>query len=397
MVGPIPGAHDAGKSGGLEKPELSNLRHSTKVVPAALPCTGLSRSWEGTKGRPNRIRPIAEVRLGRKDDAVEHAWSAGKVLALSGGYWRTFALHAGVELELFTHLGDDALDGDVLAERLGVDERGLTALLNGLTSMGLLVRRGRAYANAPDAKPYLIRGAPEFVGDMILHHRHLVPAWSRLTQAVQTGRPVRDRPRSSEEREYFLRGMAVSARYIAPQLTPQIDLTGRRHLLDLGGGPGTYAAHFCLENPKLRATVFDLPDSEPVVRETIERFDLADRVGFQPGDYHADPIRGQYDVAWLSHILHGEGPEACGRIVRRAVSALKPGGILLIHEFILDDSLDGPLFPALFSLNMLVNTPAGRAYSEAQLRGMLTRGGMRDVKRLAFKGPNQSGILQSQL
>lgn len=327
---------------------------------------------------------------------MEQTWNAGKLLGLSGGYWSAFTLHAGVALDLFTHLGDDALEGEVLAERLGVDVRGLTALLNGLKAMHLLVRKGSAYANVPDVKPFLIRGTPEYVGDMILHHWNLVPAWSRLTQAVRTGRPARDRKRSSEEREHFLRGMAVSALRIAPQVVRQLDLKEKRRLLDLGGGPGTYAAHFCLKNPDLEATVFDLPGSEPVARETFEHFDLVDRLSFQPGDYHTDPIRGRYDVAWLSHILHAEGPEACRRILHRAASALEPDGSLLIHEFILDDSMDRPLFPALFSLNMLVNTPEGRAYSEAQLRDMLTHEGLRDVKRLDFKGPNSSGIIMGR-
>ena len=50
---------------------------------------------------------------------------------------------------------------------------------------------------------------------------------------------------------------------LAPVLVPKIDLSNRRHLLDLGGGPGTYAIHFCLNNPQLKATVYDLPTTRP--------------------------------------------------------------------------------------------------------------------------------------
>jgi len=39
----------------------------------------------------------------------------------------------------------------------------------------------------------------------------------------------------------------------------------------------------------------------------------------------------------------------------------------MVQEFILDDTMDGPLFPALFSLNMLLGTPQGRSYSQKQL------------------------------
>jgi SAM-dependent methyltransferase len=172
-----------------------------------------------------------------------------------------------------------------------------------------------------------------------------------------------------------------------------IDLGSRSRCLDLGGGPGTYAIHFCLKNPGLTATVFDLPTTRPFAEQTIARFGLSDRIAFADGNYLDDEIPGRYDVAWLSHILHAEGFDDCLKIIRKAVSALQPGGIVIIHEFILNDAMDGPLFPALFSLNMLQGTEAGRAYSERQLTGMLTAAGVHDVRRVPIQTPNDSGIL----
>jgi len=55
--------------------------------------------------------------------------------------------------------------------------------------------------------------------------------------------------------------------------------------------------------------------------------------------------------------------------------------------------LDGPLFPSLFSLNMLVNTDKGRAYSESQIKGLLQEAGLKNIRRLPFQGPNESGII----
>jgi len=172
-----------------------------------------------------------------------------------------------------------------------------------------------------------------------------------------------------------------------------IDLSSRRRLLDLGGGPGTYAIHFCLKNPALSASVFDQPATRPFAEKTIAGFDMQSRVSFSPGDYHSDGIPGRYDVAWLSHILHAEGPETCRNLIRKTVSALEPGGIIAIHEFILNDTLDGPLFPALFSLNMLVGTESGRAYSEVELADMLAAAGVTDIRRIPVQTPNDSGVL----
>ena len=65
----------------------------------------------------------------------------------------------------------------------------------------------------------------------------------------------------------------------------------------------------------------------------------------------------------------------------------------MVHDFILEKTMDAPIFPALFSLNMLVNTEKGQAYSETQINEMLSRAGVKEIKRLPFRGPNDSGII----
>ena len=146
-------------------------------------------------------------------------------------------------------------------------------------------------------------------------------------------------------------------------------------------------------NPQLKATVFDLPTTRPFAEKTIQKFELSNMIDFRPGNYIEDELGDGYDVAWLSHILHGEGQDDCRQIIEKAVKALNPGGMILIHEFILDNTMDAPLFPALFSLNMLLGTSYGRAYSEEQLTGMLRDAGVKNIKRTRFDTPTDSSIL----
>ena len=103
--------------------------------------------------------------------------------------------------------------------------------------------------------------------------------------------------------------------------------------------------------------------------------------------------KNNFDAAWLSHIIHGEGPEDAEMIISKAVSGLKPKGKIFIHEFIMNNSMDGPLFPALFSINMFLGTDKGQAYSEAQLFTMLKNQGIKDIHRMDFVGPTESGII----
>jgi len=322
-------------------------------------------------------------------------WNPGTLLETSGGYWKTCALHASVQLDVFTVMEDQRLSAKAVAEKLQADFRALTMLLNALTAMNLLEKSGDFYANTPEAGTFLSKSSPGYIGHIIKHHHHLVASWSQLDQAVLSGDPVRTRVIHSNDdaRESFLMGMFNMATMLAPRIVPKIDLSTRRSFLDLGGGPGTYAIQFCLNNPELKAVVFDLPTTRPFAETTIGKFGLSERIGFQAGSYLKDPVEGRYDVAWLSHILHGEGPEDCQGIIQKAVSVLSPGGMILIHEFILNNEMSGPLFPTLFSLNMLLGTASGQAYSEQQLSDMLAGAGVRNIHRIAIDSPNDSGII----
>jgi len=325
----------------------------------------------------------------------QQQWNPGSLLQLSGQYWATCTLHAAVKLDVFTAIGDQQIAGGDIAQKLNVNKEGIMRLLNALTAMGLLEKSDDKYSSVSAGNTFLSKDSPDYIGHIITHHHHLVDSWSRLDQAVKTGAPVRARvsDTSPEWRESFLMGMFNLAMSMAPVLADKIDLSGRRHLLDLGGGPGTYAIHYCLKNPGLKATVYDLPTTRPFAEKTIEKFGLTDRIDFIDGNYVKEDIEGIYDVAWLSHILHGEGQKDCQRIIEKTVSALEPGSMIIVHDFILNNTMDGPLFPALFSLNMLLGTSEGKSYSEKQITGMLAKAGVKEIRRFPFQGPTDSGII----
>ncbi len=322
-------------------------------------------------------------------------WNPGQLYEISGYFWKTSTLHAAVKLDVFTVIGQQRLSAADIAKKIDASPKGVERLLNALTAMELLQKNNAGYANLPSVRALLSRDSDAYIGHIIQHHHHLVPSWAQLDQAVRSGAPVRARASFSDEqrRESFLMGMFNLAMGLAPQIVPAIDLSGCRHLLDLGGGPGTYAIHFCRHNPALKATVFDLPTTRPFAEKTIAAFDLAQRIRFVAGDYLKDDLDGRYDAVWLSHILHAEGPSQCRTIIAKAVNVLEPGGTILIHDFFLNDDLDGPLFPALFSLNMLLGTDCGQSYSESQVTEMLKDAGVRDVQRISITLPNDSGIL----
>ncbi len=326
-------------------------------------------------------------------------WNVGEILKTSNGYWRGCALQSAVSLDVFTLLGEKQLSVEEVTQETDTDFRGMEYLLNALAAMGLLVKKEGKYSNTDVSGRLLHAESPDNLNHIILHHKNILNGWSQLDKAVTIGKPVKGTSLNGEqERENFLMGMFNLAKSSAPLIAQKIDLSSYSNLLDLGGGPGTYAIYFCLAHDKLQATILDRPTSEPFAQKTVAQYNLSDRISFLGGDFNQDALPEKtFDVAWLSHVLHSNGPDACQHLIERVAKSLLPRGRIIIHDFFLNDEKDGPEFPALFALNMLVGTQDGRSYSEEETREMLTKSGFKMIERLDYQSPNNSSILSATL
>ena len=325
-------------------------------------------------------------------------WSPAELIRFSSNYWGVCALHAAVELDVFSPLCDGPMTVTELGARLNCSSRGIKALIPALCAMSLLRKDGEAVALTPFAREYLCRDSKEYLGHIINHHRQLMPGWSLLGQAVREGTPTRKRISfgTEDEREHFLMGMYNMASVRADKALAAVDLSGRRLLLDLGGGPGAYAVRFCMANPALRAVIFDLPTSRPFAEKVVCENGLETRIAFAPGNFFEDPLPEGADVVWMSHILHGTGDAEARQLVAKVMALLPPGGQILIQEFVLDDTQDGPLFPALFGLNMLAGTTTGKAFSEGELKTLLAEAGAENVRRILAHTEDGTGIIAGE-
>lgn len=330
-------------------------------------------------------------------EGIMRNWTPSALIQASGSYWESCALHAAVHLDLFSLLEDSDLDIQIIARKLNCPVRGLDMLVTAMCSLNLLRRQGNLCCLTSFSRQYLCRRSPDYLGHILEHHRHLVSSWAHLDEAVLKAEPTRRRSSSEtasvEERKSFLMGMYNMANTQAKQCVPYIDLAGKTKLLDVGGGTGAYAIHFCRQNPNLLATVFDLPTSQSFATQVIAQSGMKERIAFYAGDFTYDPLPNGFDVAWLSHILHGAGAAQSARIVTKAAQALEPGGLLLIQEFIVDNDRNGPVFPALFSLNMLVGTAKGQSFTERELEDFMLGAGLTDIRRLPLELPQGCGIM----
>jgi SAM-dependent methyltransferase len=321
-----------------------------------------------------------------KNPAPESLLKHGRAL------WEACALVAGVRLGVFEVLRGGPLDAAALGRKCRCSRRGMEALADALAAHGTLDFRRGCYLLSPLAKRYLLPGGETYLGDILLHQNVLLDGWARLDESVRTGRPMGRRPRTPEDAAAFTRAMASMAALTAPVLAKSLRLEGSLFLLDLGGGPGLHSLHFCRRNPRLHATVMDHPETLDETRRSLAPHPEITRIRLHPGDVLEDPLPGRVDVVWMSHLIHSMGEGEVRRLLRKAAKALLPGGRLIIHDFFTHEDRPGPPYPALFRLNMLRGTTAGRTYSRKELKRWMSQLGLGRFMDRDVPG-NPSGLL----
>jgi cyclopropane fatty-acyl-phospholipid synthase-like methyltransferase len=288
------------------------------------------------------------------------------------------------DMEMFNHL-EEWRTAEEIAPQVEAHPRAVGILLNALAALGLLVKEGERFRNRELASRYLVRSKDDYRGAIVRHMHHTWWGWSELEDTVKRGHADMakserwlDRVEAPEEEwvRDFIWGMHAIARDLAPQVATLVDLTGVERLLDLGGGPATYAISFAQAHPALKATVFDLPLPIDIARENIRRHGLSDRIDTRAGNFLQEDIGSDYDFIWVSHILHSHTEEQCRLIINKSVAALNPGGQVVIQDFFLNDDRISPVEAALFSVHMLAVTPGGRAYTHREVSAMMEAAGL---------------------
>ncbi len=309
-------------------------------------------------------------------------------------------LLAALELDLFTMVGERSWAIPALAKELKVSERGLSILCRNLAAAGVLHKKGIIYKNSRLGATALNANHRAYRGGYLHLIRTHWADWIRLLESVQSGLPIdHDIPDSPDYRRQFTWAMHHRTLEIAPAIAAQLHMSRAKTLLDLGGGPGTYAMAFLARNPKLRATVCDREAALEVAKEIARTHKAGRRLSYLPLDFSKDSITGVYDVIWYSNVLHIYSPEDNQAIFRRALAALTPGGRLIIQDAFLHDRQGlYPLEASLFAGSMLLFTEGGNTYSTSETAAWLKRAGFVGIKMRPLKkgtGDWEEGILEA--
>jgi ubiquinone/menaquinone biosynthesis C-methylase UbiE len=296
---------------------------------------------------------------------------------LWGGFRASRVVLTANNYRVFDLLKTPKTAGDI-AGAISADPRAVEILLDAVTAMGLLKKSGNRYRNTETARKFLVQDSPLYQGDMLRHADDLWKSWSGLDEVVKTGLPNR-----SGGRDYgsFIRAMHNNAVIRAKKVIGAMDLKGVRRALDLGGGPGTYSMELAAK--KIEVTLFDLPEAIAIAKEIVNGHNIKN-INFAAGDFHSDDIGSGFDLVFISQILHSLSIEEARALIEKAHKALGPKGRIVIHEFLLEKDRAHPVPAALFSINMLVNTAAGRSYTIQEMRGWFAKAGFKGIATKAL-------------
>jgi hypothetical protein len=307
-------------------------------------------------------------------------------------------LFAATELDVFTQLHDAPRSSEEIARTAAVQPEPMRLLLEACVAEGMVVREGDRYRNAPVTDAFLVRSKATYGGNGLKYAEDLYPAWGKLADLVRTGRPTID-PESilgddKAKTRAFVLAMHERARGLSAVLPHGADFSGRKQLLDVGGGPGTYSIALIQETPGLRSTILDLPGVLEITREIVDRHGCADRITLRAGNYLTSDFGRGFDAVLLSGMMHRETGATCRMLLEKSFAALEAGGMTVVSDVFFDnDSKDTPPFAVYFALNMMLTSEHGSAHAKTEMARWMSDAGFINVEVRDLPPPNPHSLV----
>ena len=294
----------------------------------------------------------------------------------------SFAMLAGMQLDVFSPLNGHPMNAESLAKLLDVKATKLSPLLYALVTAGLLTVEDGIFSNTQEADTFLVRDRPEYMGGLNRFYNSLWHASLNTAESIRTDKPQAKFDWSTlpkgELIKYF-RGQYPGSLKAGRQIASRIDFAKFRRLLDAGGGTGGLSIGICEAYPNIVGTVIDLPSVAVISDHFISKAGMSDRITTKSLDLIDTAPDGTYDVAVLRATIQVMPPKHAIRVLKNISKVMEPGGYIYIIGCILDNTHLSPPASIAFSLVFLNVYDEGGAYTEKQHYDWLIEAGFTDV------------------
>lgn len=356
---------------------------------------------------PALLRRASRSRLGRPFARR----SASALFDLVAGFAYTQTLLACVRLDLFEALADGARSARELAPDLGLSVERAETLLDAAAAIDLIRRRpsGRYALSMLGAAVRANPGIAAMIEHNVLLYRDLEDPLPLLRGEQGDTELARYWPYAGSAEPQALAEpgvmpytalMAASQTLVADEILDAFPLGGRRLLMDVGGGNGTFIRAAAARAPALQFLLFDLPPVAAAARRAFAADPVpgsgaeaaSARVRCEGGDFLRDPLPRGADIATLVRILHDQDDAGAVRLLRAIREALPDDGVLLVAEPMRGTPAARRIGDVYFSLYFTA-MGRGRARTPDAIRALLLDAGFRSVERCATHVPLQTSLL----
>ena len=318
---------------------------------------------------------------------MESVKDAEQISNIAFGFMASKALFVALHLNVFTNLSESSKTAKQLAEEAGVPENRMTTILTALTAIGLLTCEGEHYCNSAGAEAFLVKGARYDFGDYLRLQidRQMYPFMAQLEGVVTDAMSPDDVDSYAKwmanEHDARLYSESQHAGSLGPgrSLARMIDFSSVDHLLDIAGGTGGFAIRLCEANPNLRVTILDFPNVVALGREKVAEAGLSDRIEFIGGNALETEWPRDVGAVLISYLFNGVPGEAIPELARHAYDVTKPGGLYIVHDFMVENDRSGPPLAALWQLQHLAFTPAAKSITPSWVSGVMEGAGFIDI------------------
>ena len=315
------------------------------------------------------------------DSSENQELSPRPLMRILGDFANSQILDASLEYDFFTLIRKGFQTAEEIARQAGTDARATRIVLDSLPALGLIEKRDGKYFLTPTADVFLVKGKPSYVGDF----RHVALAlWdgmAHLKESLKTGKPLSRMDTGAELQvwEKLVLGIIVIAEPAAKALCDVLKIGSERKgikVLDIAGGSSIFGMTILARDPSAQVTQLDWPNVNAVAKKLNKERGLEGRIRFIDGEHHSANIEAEhYDLVLASNFCRFESPAGNQQLFRKAYSALKPGGVFVVNDFVPNEERTEPTFALRFSVYTLTHTPEGECWTLSEYSDWLKKAG----------------------